>query len=282
MNEPTSGRAPMNEPTSGRAPMNEPTSGRETLVGRKPAGSKIIEGIKQAIAGDFASVTVDGQTWVRSTPLPAGADVVERAKLALLELHKFLPAASIEQTVHELSIRGLLRQPEAAPEGCPNCHANLDGGPIPEKIRHNYSPPYRWTRKIGISDGDGVHTWRCPDCNHTWDASAPAPASGQEGCRCQRCGHFYKVDLLIADDLWKQIATERLLCGKCVIDAIERLKEFGAFRLSPADAQNELVKALEQIQAVCADNSKAERPDLALKFVREVAETALSATGGAK
>lgn len=29
------------------------------------AGTKIIEGLKQAIAGDFSRVTIEGQTWVR-------------------------------------------------------------------------------------------------------------------------------------------------------------------------------------------------------------------------
>lgn len=29
------------------------------------AGRKIIEGLKEAVAGDFASVTIDGQRWVR-------------------------------------------------------------------------------------------------------------------------------------------------------------------------------------------------------------------------
>jgi|HubBroStandDraft_5_1064220.scaffolds.fasta_scaffold192517_3 hypothetical protein len=29
------------------------------------SGAKIIEGLKQAIAGDFARVTIEGQTWVR-------------------------------------------------------------------------------------------------------------------------------------------------------------------------------------------------------------------------
>jgi len=50
---------------------------------------------------------------------------------------------------------------------------------------------------------------------------------------------------------------------------------------TPASAQD-LVKALEQIRVVCLDNTASERPDLALKFVSEVAEKALSATGGVK
>lgn len=29
------------------------------------AGAKIIEGLKEAVRGDFARVTIEGQTWVR-------------------------------------------------------------------------------------------------------------------------------------------------------------------------------------------------------------------------
>lgn len=30
------------------------------------SGQKIIDGLKQAVAGDFARVTIEGQTWVRA------------------------------------------------------------------------------------------------------------------------------------------------------------------------------------------------------------------------
>lgn len=54
---------------------------------------------------------------------------------------------------------------------CPRCRADFDGGPIPEEIREHYSPPYRWSRKIGIEISeiyDGVSYWKCPDCLYTW------------------------------------------------------------------------------------------------------------------
>jgi predicted Zn-ribbon and HTH transcriptional regulator len=57
------------------------------------------------------------------------------------------------------------------PERCPKCNANFDGGAIPESIRQHYSPPYRWSRKIGISDGEDIFAWKCPDCNHDWLAA---------------------------------------------------------------------------------------------------------------
>lgn len=53
-------------------------------------------------------------------------------------------------------------------EECPKCAADLDGGPIPEYVREHYSPPYRWGRAIGLTDGDSVYAWRCPDCGHEW------------------------------------------------------------------------------------------------------------------
>lgn len=49
---------------------------------------------------------------------------------------------------------------------CEKCGADFDGGPIPEEIRHNYSPPYRWSRRIGIVWNDRVQKWKCPDCGN--------------------------------------------------------------------------------------------------------------------
>lgn len=59
------------------------------------------------------------------------------------------------------------------PSQCLKCKASFDGGPIPENIREHYSPPYRWSRLIGIQISslyDGVSYWRCPDCKYTWKA----------------------------------------------------------------------------------------------------------------
>lgn len=53
-------------------------------------------------------------------------------------------------------------------ERCEKCDADFDGGPIPEDIRQHYSPPYRWSRRIGIYDrfSDRTIEWECPDCGH--------------------------------------------------------------------------------------------------------------------
>lgn len=75
---------------------------------------------------------------------------------------------------------------------CPACDADMDGGPIPENIVHNYilwdigkqgntaalswlkdNPDEwpHWQRRIGIEvqgEYDGVLIWKCPDCKHVW------------------------------------------------------------------------------------------------------------------
>lgn len=54
---------------------------------------------------------------------------------------------------------------------CPRCLSSWDGGPIPEKYHEHYSPPYRWSKLIGIEiQGlyDGIHHWQCPCCNTTF------------------------------------------------------------------------------------------------------------------
>lgn len=57
-----------------------------------------------------------------------------------------------------------------SPQNCPRCDANLDGGPIPKDRQEFYSPPYRWSRAIGLYDTatDRVTEWECPDCHHRW------------------------------------------------------------------------------------------------------------------
>ena len=55
---------------------------------------------------------------------------------------------------------------------CPECGSSWDNGPIPESMREFYSPPYRWSRLIGVEiqgQFDGVSLWQCPDCKTQWD-----------------------------------------------------------------------------------------------------------------
>lgn len=59
-----------------------------------------------------------------------------------------------------------------------------------------------------------------------------------QGCTCQGCGERYRVDLLIPDALWDEIrpagkaGSPGLLCGSCIMNAIEERGEFDAFELS--------------------------------------------------
>lgn len=59
--------------------------------------------------------------------------------------------------------------PRIDPNGtCPKCSSSWDAGEIPEKHRHCYSPPYRYSRLIGVEISalyDGVWYWQCPDCD---------------------------------------------------------------------------------------------------------------------
>jgi predicted RNA-binding Zn-ribbon protein involved in translation (DUF1610 family) len=50
---------------------------------------------------------------------------------------------------------------------CPKCRADLTGDPIPADIREHYDGTY-WERQIGLSDGDSVYAYQCPDCGYEW------------------------------------------------------------------------------------------------------------------
>lgn len=55
---------------------------------------------------------------------------------------------------------------------CPECGESWDGGSIPKNIRQHYSPPYKWSKILGIEireKYDGVSEWMCPFCKASWD-----------------------------------------------------------------------------------------------------------------
>jgi hypothetical protein len=62
-----------------------------------------------------------------------------------------------------------------------------------------------------------------------------------KGCICQRCDNEFKVDLIIPNDLWKKIKPKNkskgggLLCGLCIMKAIEDEGNFDAFELKHID-----------------------------------------------
>lgn len=60
-------------------------------------GPKIIEGLKQAVAGDLARVTIEGETWARVKDIHADQHEIMRInnelRLALLATRPFILAA---------------------------------------------------------------------------------------------------------------------------------------------------------------------------------------------
>jgi len=63
---------------------------------------------------------------------------------------------------------------------------------------------------------------------------------GEMSCICQRCGQAYYIDVLIPDDLWKEIAPkppdDGLLCGPCILLLLEELYSYDVFLLlRPSD-----------------------------------------------
>jgi len=55
---------------------------------------------------------------------------------------------------------------------CPECKTSWVAGDIPEEHREHYSPPYKYSRLIGIElrgKYDGVSYWQCPECKTKWN-----------------------------------------------------------------------------------------------------------------
>lgn len=63
--------------------------------------------------------------------------------------------------------------------------------------------------------------------------------SSAYGCKCQGCGNQFRVDVQVPEQLWSSIKPPAsapgagLLCGVCVINAIEAKGQFAAFKLEP-------------------------------------------------
>ncbi len=53
-------------------------------------------------------------------------------------------------------------------ENCPVCDANWVDSMIPEKYWDHYSPPYFYSRVVGIEllHEDRISYFECPDCKH--------------------------------------------------------------------------------------------------------------------
>jgi len=57
-------------------------------------------------------------------------------------------------------------------------------------------------------------------------------------CKCQNCGKYYKVDLVVPDELWNKIKPDGkpegsgLLCGSCIMARIEELSDYDYWYLA--------------------------------------------------
>lgn len=53
-------------------------------------------------------------------------------------------------------------------KNCPECNSNWVSGIITKEYREFYSPPYFYSRVLGIEllHEDRIHHWVCPDCKH--------------------------------------------------------------------------------------------------------------------
>lgn len=55
-------------------------------------------------------------------------------------------------------------------------------------------------------------------------------------CTCQKCGNQFKVDLNIPDQIWDLISEgKNLLCGVCIMKALERLSKYGYLNVGDGD-----------------------------------------------
>lgn len=94
---------------------------------------------------------------------------------------------------------------------CPNCHADWRGKDIFDVLRtqdwckdksddelrlfvkESYSPPYQFSRLIGIQydygdyrHRDGVSAWQCPDCQHVFPRDLGEHTLKPEEVQCKK------------------------------------------------------------------------------------------------
>jgi hypothetical protein len=56
-------------------------------------------------------------------------------------------------------------------------------------------------------------------------------------CKCQACGSYFKVDIIVPNELWERIKPPGksedagLLCGPCIAQLIEANSDYDCFEL---------------------------------------------------
>jgi len=77
-----------------------------------------------------------------------------------------------------------------------------------------------------------------------------------QGCLCQQCDNYFKVDLIVPNRVWHKIRPEGkpkeggLLCGSCIMKKVEELGEFGAYELRIEDRLDSIMSVDELICVV--------------------------------
>ena len=61
----------------------------------------------------------------------------------------------------------------------------------------------------------------------------------RNGCKCQECGRYYKVDFNIPKEIWvKMCGKYNLLCGCCIVKRLEQLEEWDYWNIVKLDQFN--------------------------------------------
>lgn len=81
-------------------------------------GQRIIDGLRDAVVGDFARVTIDGETWIRADWRPIGTAPQDGTRILGFDIHdaddmtpkkrRPLPRAEISHDVWLIGPRGLV------------------------------------------------------------------------------------------------------------------------------------------------------------------------------
>lgn len=56
---------------------------------------------------------------------------------------------------------------------CPHCAADMQGDPIPEQDQEAFGGKTHFSRLIGISNGDSIQWYKCPDCGKRIERNEP-------------------------------------------------------------------------------------------------------------
>ena len=67
------------------------------------------------------------------------------------------------------------------PRQCPKCKFDFQGQEIAEEKQELYGVTH-FTKVIGLSDGNSIRRWQCPECAHIWDRTEPLVGGVYRSC----------------------------------------------------------------------------------------------------